>query len=129
MNKQKDLTQMTEYKKWIIDLKTKVRQIQLKAAIAVNQQLLMFYWDLGIEIIDKQKNTAWGGGFIKQLSRDLRGEFPDMKGFSERNIKYIRQWVLFWTNEHAIGLQVVAQLTQIPWGTPSNYYCSLQGYR
>lgn len=81
MNKQKNLTQVTEYKKWLMDLKTKVRQIQLKAAVAVNQQLLAFYWELGTEIIEKQKNTAWGDGFIKQLSRDLMIEFPNMKGF------------------------------------------------
>jgi predicted nuclease of restriction endonuclease-like (RecB) superfamily len=116
MNKQKDLTQITEYKKWIIDLKTKVRQIQLKAAVAVNQQLLTFYWELGTEIIEKQKKATWGDGFIQQLSRDLMIEFPDMKGFSERNIHYIRQWVLFWSKESTILLQAVAELTQIPWG-------------
>ena len=58
MNKQKNLTQIAEYKKWVIDLKTKVRQIQLKAVVAVNQQLLAFYWELGTEIIQKQKNTT-----------------------------------------------------------------------
>lgn len=105
-----------EYKQWIADLKAKVKQSQLKAALAVNQQLLMFYWDMGNQIIEKQKNTIWGSGFLKQLSRDLMAEFPDMKGFSERNIKYIRQWVTFWSSEDQFGLQAVAQLTQIPWG-------------
>lgn len=84
--------------------------------ITVNQQLLTFYWELGMDIIEKQKNTAWGEGFIKQLSRDLMAEFPEIKGFSVRNLKYIRQWVVFWCNKTAIGQQAVAQLTQIPLG-------------
>lgn len=105
-----------EYKQWIAALKDKVKQSQLKAALAVNQQLLMFYWELGTEILEKQKSTTWGDGFTKQLSRDLVAEFPDMKGFSERNIKYIRQWVVFWSGASQIGQQAVAQLTQIPWG-------------
>jgi predicted nuclease of restriction endonuclease-like (RecB) superfamily len=116
MNEQKNIIHSVEYKQWIADLKTKVKHAQLKAAVTVNQQLLVFYWELGIDIVDKQKNTAWGGGFIRQLSRDLMAEFPDMKGFSERNLKYIRQWVMFWLTDTAIGLQAVAQLAQIPWG-------------
>lgn len=116
MNEQKSLTRNTEYKKWIANLKTKVKQVQLKTAVTVNQQLLMFYWELGADIVEKQKNTAWGEGFLKQLSRDLMAEFSDIKGFSERNLKYIRQWFLFWFTDTAIGQQPVAQLTQIPWG-------------
>jgi predicted nuclease of restriction endonuclease-like (RecB) superfamily len=116
MMEQKSLTRGVEYKKWITELKTKIRQVQLKAAVAVNQQLLIFYWELGIDIVEKQKLTIWGESFLKQLSRDLMAEFPAIKGFSERNLKYIRQWILFWTGNAAIGQQPVAQLTQIPWG-------------
>ena len=116
MNEQRILAHNIEYKKWITDLKTKVKQAQIKAAVTVNQQLLMFYWELGADIVEKQKNTAWGEGFLKQLSRDLMAEFSDMKGFSERNLKYIRQWFLFRLTDTAIGQQPVAQLTQIPWG-------------
>lgn len=113
---QNAIIQDGEYKQWIATLKDKVKQSQLKAALAVNQQLLMFYWELGTEILEKQKNTTWGDRFTKQLSLDLMSEFPDMKGFSERNIKYIRQWVVFWSGASQIGQQAVAQLTQIPWG-------------
>ncbi|MDP3706215.1 MAG: PDDEXK nuclease domain-containing protein [Legionellaceae bacterium] len=116
MSEQKNMIHSTEYKQWITDLKTKAKQVQLKAAVAVNQQLLLFYWELGANIVEKQKKTSWGEGFIKQLSRDLMAEFPDIKGFSERNLKYIRQWVLFWLTDNVIGQQPVAQLTQIPWG-------------
>jgi len=106
----------TEYKNWLKDLKQKVLQSQLKAAVKVNSALLEFYWELGEEIVQRQAQACWGDGFLKQLSQDLMAEFPDMKGFSERNLKYIRQWVVFYSNEKAIGQQLVAQLTQISWG-------------
>ncbi|WP_133140734.1 YhcG family protein [Legionella genomosp. 1] len=116
MNEQKNIAHNVEYKKWITDLRSKLKQAQLKAAVTVNQQLLMFYWDLGSDIIEKQKITAWGEGLLKQLSQDLMSEFPDMKGFSERNLRLIRQWVQFWIENSANWQQAVAELTQIPWG-------------
>jgi len=63
----------------------------LKAAVAVNQELLRFYWELGADIVERQKNAAWGSGFLRQLSMDLMVEFPDMKGFSKRNLEQIRR--------------------------------------
>lgn len=116
MNAQKSIAHNVEYKKWVIDLRAKLKQAQLKAAVTVNQQLLMFYWELGTDIIGKQKITAWGEGLLKQLSQDLMSEFPDMKGFSERNLRLIRQWVQFWIESSANWQQAVAELTQIPWG-------------
>ena len=104
-----------DYKAFIQDIKRRIQTAQIKAAVAVNQELLCLYWDLAERIVTKQKQTAWGDGFIVQMSRDLREEFPGMKGFSERNLKYIRQWYLFYSC-HEIGQQLVAQLTQIPWG-------------
>lgn len=114
-----------EYYNWLKDLKEKLRQSQIKASIKINTVLLEFYWELGNEIVEKQKNSTWGSGFLKQLSSDLILEFPDMKGFSHRNIKYIKQWYLFYSNienekgQQAVALlenTIVAQLTQIPWG-------------
>ena len=76
---------------------------------------------LGEQITEKQKTANWGDGLIKQISHDLQQAFPDMKGFSVRNIKYIKQWYLYWSQDKDIGQQVVAQLNtppifQIPWG-------------
>lgn len=96
------------YKDLLIELKQKVRTAQLKAAVAVNTELIMLYWELGKMITEKQ--TAWGSKFLEQLSRDLRTEFPDMQGFSERNLKYCRQFYQFYFP--SIGQQVVAQLEQ-----------------
>lgn len=71
------------------------------------------YWDLGKSIVEKQKNSKWGENFLEQLSSDLCEEFPDMKGFSKRNLELIRQWYRYWVKEDTIAKQLVSQ---IPWG-------------
>lgn len=98
-----------EYKNWIKEIKAKIRTTQLKAAVAINSSLIEFYWDLGKMIAEKQ--TAWGTQFLERLSKDLKAEFPDMEGFSVRNLKYCRQFYQFYDVE--FGQQAVAQ---IPWG-------------
>jgi len=108
--------QTTEYKEFIKKIKSKVREAQIRASVKVNVELLKFYWELGEEIVKKQKNSNWGSAFLKNLSQDLMREFPDVKGFSYRNIKYIRQWYLFYSTNTEKRQQVVALLTQIPWG-------------
>jgi len=108
--------QTTEYKEFIKRIKLKARQAQIKASVRVNSTLIEFYWELGEEIVLKQKSTNWGSGFLKNMSHDLMEEFPDVKGFSHRNIKYIRQWYLFYTTQNQKGQQLVAQLVLVPWG-------------
>ena len=118
------LPQQPEYRAWLGDLKTRYRQVQLKAAVAVNTAMLQFYWELGADIVVKQKQFAWGSGFVSQLSADLMREFPEVRGFSVRNLKYIRQWHEYWVDAAPIGQQPVAQLAKqpvaqtlcIPWG-------------
>lgn len=105
-----------DYKQWLGELKQKFQQTQLKAATKVNSALLEFYWDLGCDIIEKQKSSTWGDGFLPLLSKDLMLEYPEIKGFSLRNMAFIRQWCLFWNQESVIVKQPVSQLTQIPWG-------------
>jgi len=108
--------QNREYKTFIKEIKQRVKEVQIKASLQVNRTLLEFYWELGSKIVEKQKNAHWGSGFLKNMSRDLMEEFPDVKGFSLRNIKYIRQWYLFYSIQSEKGQQVVAQLFLIPWG-------------
>ena len=102
-----------EYAIWLKDLKSRVRSVQIKAMVKVNTEMLNFYWELGNDIVDKQNSTSWGDGFIKQLSKDLMKEFPNIRGFSVSNIKYMRQWFLFFSTTNTIAKQLVAQ---IPWG-------------
>ena len=105
-----------EYKALFADIKARIRSTQTKAALSVNSELLKLYWSIGADIVFRQKSAKWGDSFLLRLSKDLMAEFPDMKGFSERNLKYIRQWYLFYSEGKTIGQQVVAQITQIPWG-------------
>lgn len=115
MNSEHIQTPTGDYREWLNQLKTSFRQIQLKAAVAVNAELLRFYWQLGADIAAKQPEQRWGSGFLQRLSQDLMQEFPQVKGFSLRNLKYIRQWHTFW-QAAPIGQQAVAQLMAIPWG-------------
>lgn len=81
----------SEYRDWLKVIKQRVRQAQVKAAVQVNTALLTFYWELGADIVERQKTAKWGSGFLKQLSADLMAEFPDMKGFSQRNLECVRR--------------------------------------
>lgn len=105
-----------EYTELLQVIKNKIRHVQLKAVVTVNQELLKFYWDLGNIITAKQEKTSWGDGLINQLSHDLKKEFPDMKGFSSSNLKYIKQWFQFYSCHLSISQQAVDQIMQIPWG-------------
>ncbi|MFC6267131.1 PDDEXK nuclease domain-containing protein [Frigoriflavimonas asaccharolytica] len=98
----------SRYKNWIVDLKQKIQQSQIKAAIKVNSALIELYWDLGKEIASREFENSYGSGFFKQLSADLRAEFPQIKGFSERNLKYCKTFYLFYNQEVIIRQQVVA---------------------
>ena len=116
----KDIINITDYKDWLQDLKRKIQQSQIKAAIQVNSELLRLYWQIGKDIVEKQAQAKWGDGFLQTLSADLCKEFPTMKGFSYRNLKSIRQWYLFYNQLDIIGKQLVSQLEvslfSIPWG-------------
>jgi predicted nuclease of restriction endonuclease-like (RecB) superfamily len=120
----KNIKADSDYRDWLFQLKDKLRRVQIKAAVAVNREMLQFYWELGADIVLKQKSASWGNGFLPHLSRDLNEEFPEIKGFSVSNLKYMRQWFLFYAGGSSIGQQAVGQIpqppvsyiTQIPWG-------------
>ena len=100
----------SEFKSWVSQLKKEIRSAQVKAAIKVNTELLRLYWRMGADICEKQKFATWGEGWLKELSRELMAEFPDMKGFSYRNLRYIRQWYEFYNQRFTIWQQPVAKL-------------------
>ena len=102
-----------QYNNWLKSLKRKIKSAQLKAAVAVNTQLLELYWDMGKDIAQKQKEANWGDAILEQLSIDLKLAFPQIKGFSKRNLYAIKQWYSFYCNEKEFVPQLVAQ---IPWG-------------
>jgi len=101
------------YHTWLDGIKKKIKKTQLKVAISANAQLIEMYWDLGKEIIVKQKSTAWGDSVLDRLALDLKLSFPNINGFSRRNLYAIRQWYLFYSAQSEFVPQPVAQ---IPWG-------------
>jgi len=109
-----------EYKQFLSDIKSKIQSAQLKAYVKVNEEMLKLYWDLGEMIISKQKESSWGDKILENISKDLKKEFPNLQGFSVRNIHYMKKWVLFYSStQKSIELivqQAVAQIFQIPWG-------------
>jgi predicted nuclease of restriction endonuclease-like (RecB) superfamily len=107
------LVKNSEYRSFIQEVKQRIQAAQIKAAIAVNKTLLQLYWELAKRIVEKQQETRWGDHFLEELSRDLKAEFPEMKGFSKRNLELMRQWYRFWQEDAVIAQQLVSQ---IPWG-------------
>ena len=104
----------SEYKQFIKDIKFKIKTSQIKASIKVNEELLKLYWDIAQMIVSKQKESSWGDGLVERISKDLKREFPDMKGFSKTNLLYMKKWYLFWNSENLP--QVVGEIFKIPWG-------------
>ena len=101
------------YLSFIDEIKKTVFESRLKAAVHANRALVIMYWQIGKLVLQKQQEAGWGAKIIDRLSFDLRQEFPDMKGFSPRNIKYMRKFAEVWDNFEFVQ-QVVAQ---IPWKT------------
>ena len=101
-----------EYQAFLAHIKQHYQKAQLKAAYAVNREMIQFYWQLGQMIIEKQAQTAWGSKFLEQLSKDLQVEFPGTTGFSKRNLERMRQFATLYTQ-----LDFAAQpVPQLPWG-------------
>jgi predicted nuclease of restriction endonuclease-like (RecB) superfamily len=104
------LVKNTDYKAFLIDIKQRIQSAQIKAAVSVNQALIALYWDMAEQIMQKQQSSTWGDGFLAQMSKDLQLEFPEMKGFSKRNLELMRQWRRFWQTDAEIAKQLVAQI-------------------
>lgn len=106
------ITDLTGYNHFLHELKTRIRTARTRAALAVNRELVLLYWQIGRDILERQTREGWGAKVIDRLARDLRSEFPDMKGFSRANLMYMRSFAAAWETE-----EIVQQLVgQIPWG-------------
>lgn len=100
----------TSYAPLLADLKARVRAAQVKAALSVNRELILLYWHIGREILRAQKAEGWGAKVVERLAKDLAAEFPEMGGFSARNLKYMRSFVEEWEPTEIVQ-QPVALLT------------------
>ena len=95
-----------EYVEWLHDLKQRYQLSQAKAAVRVNTAMLEFYWSLGHDIVQKRAESKWGSGFFNQLSQDMRDMFPNDKGFSVTNLKYMKRWYSFYYEQFQKSQQV-----------------------
>ena len=103
-----------DYAEWIADIKSRYRSAQVKAAVKVNAEKLLFNWQLGRDLVQKKAEERWGAGVVEQVSLDLKREFPNADGFSVRNLWYMKQWYLFYTQrEEEILHQAGAELQRI----------------
>jgi len=101
----------TGYADWLLDLKSRIHSAQQRAALAVNRELVLLYWQIGRDILARQAEQGWGAKVIERLAHDLRAAFPEMKGFSPRNLKYMRAFAEAWPETEFVQ-QAAAQL---PW--------------
>jgi predicted nuclease of restriction endonuclease-like (RecB) superfamily len=104
---------LAEYQEWLSTIKQRIVSVRLRMALAASRELILFYWDLGAMISQKQAQSQWGDKLIAQLSADLHKAFPDIKGLSASNLKYCLRFFQFYSADAPIGQQSVDQL---PWG-------------
>jgi predicted nuclease of restriction endonuclease-like (RecB) superfamily len=99
------------YADWLADLKGRIHTAQQRATLAVNRELVLLYWQIGRDILARQAEQGWGAKVIDRLAHDLRVAFPEMKGFSPRNLKYMRAFAEAWPDTEFVQ----AVLAQLPW--------------
>jgi len=104
-----------DYGRLLEDLKIKIRQAQTRAVLSVNRELILLCWHIGRVILSRQQQAGWGAKIIARLATDLHNAFPEMKGFSPRNLKYMRALAEAYPDQ-AFVQQAVAQM---PEGTTS----------
>ncbi|MGP8290249.1 PDDEXK nuclease domain-containing protein [Vreelandella zhanjiangensis] len=100
------------YAAWLAELKSRIHSAQQRATLAVNRELVMLYWQIGQDILQRQAEQGWGAKVIDRLAHDLRTAFPEGKGFSRANLMYMRAFAEAWPDAEIVQ-QAVGQL---PWG-------------
>jgi predicted nuclease of restriction endonuclease-like (RecB) superfamily len=100
------------YDALLVELKKRIQDAQLRAALAINREMILLYWGIGRDILDRQRAEGWGAKIIDRLAADLNSTFPGVKGFGARNLKYMRALAEAYPDAEFVQ-QLVAQL---PWG-------------
>ena len=106
----------TEYISWVNELKTLIQKTQIKASISVNRELLGLYWTIGKSISEKVNKANWGSSVVEELSKDLKAEFPNQKGFSRSNLFSMKKWFEFYSKSEIEPEKIQQLVGQIPWG-------------
>ena len=109
-----NLSEMSEaYLKFIEEVKSEIQKQRISVVLNANSSMICLYWNIGRAILKKQEEEGWGAKIIDRMAKDLKDAFPEMSGFSPRNIKYMRKFAESWP-DFEIVQRVVAQ---IPWRT------------
>lgn len=122
----KEIIPQKEYIDFLDEVKSKIRQASYSAVLSANKSILILYWDIGKSILIKQKKEGWGAKVVDRLSADLSTSFPEMKGFSRRNLIYMRKFAEAYpefvqvplaqiNDDSATTLIVQEPLAQLPW--------------
>lgn len=101
-----------DYANWIAEVKYRYRSAQVKAAVKVNTEKLLFNWLLGRDLVQKKAEERWGAGVVEQVSLDLKREFPNAKGFSASNLWFMKRWYLFYTQSNELTQQQIGSALQ-----------------
>ena len=99
-----------EYMQWLGEIKARYRNAQIKAAVKVNAEQLLFNWQLGRDLVMRKAEEKWGSGIVEQVSLDLQAAFPESKGFSTTNLWRMKQWYMFYVQESQKLPQLVGEL-------------------
>ena len=99
------------YETWIRSIKERIQRARIKASMLVNSEQTLLYWDIGHDILEKQNNEGWGTKVVDRMSADLKEAFPDMTGWSPRNLKYMRAFADAWRRQEIVQ----APLAQLSW--------------
>jgi predicted nuclease of restriction endonuclease-like (RecB) superfamily len=105
---------LADYQDWLKAIKQKIHATRMKVALAANGELIALYYEIGAQIVDRESLAQWGSGFIDAFSQDLRAAFPEIGGFSSKNLRYCRAFFRFYCDP-AIWQQAVAKLRDTPW--------------
>ncbi len=117
-----------DYQAWLKQIKQRVHTARMKIALAANDELMTLYYELGAQIVERESHAQWGSGFIDAFSKDLKDTFPDIGGFSSKNLRYCRAFFRFYCTP-AIWQQAVAKLDLIQMKLPDKPDSHLQKYR
>jgi predicted nuclease of restriction endonuclease-like (RecB) superfamily len=99
-----------KYAELLTGLKAQIRSAQLKASLSVNLELILLYWRMGKQISERMKCEGWGSKVIDRLAVDLRRSFPEMKGLSPRNLRYMRTFAETYQDEQFLQQPVAITL-------------------
>ena len=92
----------SDYGPWLAELKARIHAAQQQAALSVNSELVLLYWQIGRDILERQGREGWGSKVIERLAQDLRNAFTTMKGFSRANLLYMRAFAEAWPDRAVV---------------------------